>query len=65
VRLECLLGSVKSSRLGVCHRVHLRASVRASPGVYLRTYVEVYLGAYSQAGWECTIERYARYLQVS
>jgi len=43
-----LTGSVQSSRLGVCHRVQLGASLRAWPGVYL--------GAYSQAGWECAIE---------
>jgi len=55
----------------VCHRVQLGASLRPCPGVYWRTYSEVYLGAYSectwerlesllesvsQAGWECAIE---------
>jgi len=70
-RLESLLGSVEPSRLGVCHRVPLEASLRACSGVYLRTYSELHLGAYSectrerlesllgsvrQAGWECTIK---------
>jgi len=56
----------------VCHRVQLGASLRVCPGVYLRTYSEVYSGAYSectgerlerllgsviQAGWECTSDR--------
>ena len=39
--LGSVLGSVQSSRLGVCKRVQLGA----------------YLGAYSQAGRECAIER--------
>jgi len=34
-----------SSRLGVCHRVQLGASLRACLGVYMRTYLEVSLGA--------------------
>ena len=65
--LESLLGSVESSRPGVCHRVQLGGSLRSCPGVYWRTYSEVYVGAYSectwerlesvsQAGWECTSE---------
>jgi hypothetical protein len=54
----------------VCHRVHLGASMRACPGVYMRM-SSVYLGAdsectwqylesslrgISQAGWECNQE---------
>ena len=31
----------------MCHRVQLQVSLRACPGVYLKTYSEVYLGAYS------------------
>jgi len=65
--LESLLRSIKSSRLGVCHRVRLGACERACPGLYFRTYSEEYLGVYleftwerpesvSQAGWKCTVE---------
>jgi hypothetical protein len=33
-RLECLLWSVLPSRLGVCHRVQLGASLTGCPGEY-------------------------------
>jgi len=63
VPLESVLGRVEPSRLGVCHRVQLGASVRACPGVYLRTYsectserLESLLESVSQVGWECAIE---------
>jgi len=52
-RLESLLGCVQSSRLGVCHRVQLGASLRACmPGSVLEnvlgvlgSILGVYLGA--------------------
>jgi len=52
LRDERWFGSVQSSRLAVCHRVQVGASLGACPGVYLRTYLEVYLGAYSECTWE-------------
>ena len=39
----------------MCHRVQVRASLGACPGVYLRTYSEVYLGVYSECTWECIV----------
>jgi len=37
-RVSCeLTRECKSSRLGVCHRVHLGAPFRACPGMYVRT----------------------------
>jgi len=44
----------------VCPRVQLGASLRACPGVYLRTYSEVYLGE----SWEFTWERRSSRLGV-
>ena len=32
-----VLGSVQSSRLGVCHQVQLKVSLKACPEVYLGT----------------------------
>ena len=55
--LESLLGSVQSSRLGVCHRVQLGASLRACSRVYLRTYSEVYLGASCVLTWERIVKQ--------
>jgi hypothetical protein len=66
--LVSLLGRVQSSKLGVCHPVQLEASMRACPGVNLRTYSEECFGVYSEctcerlecvshAGWECSSER--------
>jgi hypothetical protein len=49
-----LLGSVQSSRLGVCHRVQL--GVESVLGSVHESVLRAYLGAYSQAGWECVIE---------
>jgi len=50
--LESLLGSIQSSRRGVCHRVRLGDSMRACLVMYLRIYSEVYCVAYS----ECTLQ---------
>jgi hypothetical protein len=55
--LESLLGSVQSSRLGVCDRVQFGASWRAYPGVKLRTYSEVYLGASGERTWERIVKQ--------
>ena len=52
--LESLLGSVQSSRLGVCHRVQL--GVESVLGSVLGSLLRAYMGAYSQAGWGCAIE---------
>jgi len=38
--LESWCGSIQSSRLGVCHRVQVRASLGACPRVYSRIYLE-------------------------
>ena len=61
--LESWLGSVQSSRLGVCHQVQLGVYLRACSGVCLRatrrcTWERLgsLLGSVSQAGWECAIE---------
>jgi len=35
-----------------CHRVQLGASLRACPGVYLRPYLEVDLGACNECIWQ-------------